>query len=70
MFLSALNVIVRIQLNTVARGLDDIMFIFNYALQPFKAYFAILVRRSNFRNQASPRITTRQHPAGEGGTVG
>jgi len=31
------------------------MFIFNYALQPFKAYCAIWVRRSNFRHQASPR---------------
>ena len=28
----------------------------NYALQPFKAYCAIWVRRSNFRHQASPRV--------------
>jgi len=32
------------------------MFIFNYALQHFKAYCAIWVRRSNFRHQASPRV--------------
>jgi len=31
-------------------------FISNYALQPFKAYCAIWVRRSNFRHQASPRV--------------
>jgi hypothetical protein len=36
----------------------------------FKAYCAILVRRSNFCHQASPRVTTREHPAAEGGTVG
>jgi hypothetical protein len=34
--------------------------IFNYALQPFKAYFAIWVRRSNFRHQASPRMSPRE----------
>jgi len=33
---------------------------FNYALQPFKAYCAIWVRRSNFRHQASPRVSPRQ----------
>jgi hypothetical protein len=33
------------------------MFIFNYALQPFKAYCAIWVRLSNFRHQASPRVS-------------
>jgi hypothetical protein len=33
------------------------MFIFNYALQPFKAYCAIWVRRSNFRHQAFPRVS-------------
>ena len=33
------------------------MFIFNYALQPFKAYCAIWVRRYNFRHQASPRVS-------------
>jgi len=33
------------------------MFIFNYALQPFKAYCAIYVRRSIFRHQASPRVS-------------
>jgi hypothetical protein len=36
------------------------MFIFNYALQPFKAYCAIWVRRSNFRHQASPRVLPRE----------
>jgi hypothetical protein len=30
---------------------------FNYTLQPFKAYCAIWVRRSNFRHQASPRMS-------------
>jgi len=33
------------------------MFIFNYALQPFKAYCAVWVKRSNFRHQASPRLS-------------
>ena len=37
-----------------------VMFIFNYALQPFKAYCAIWVRRSNFRHQASPRVSPRE----------
>jgi len=36
------------------------MFIFNYALQPLKAYCAIWVRRSNFRRQASPRVSPRE----------
>jgi len=36
------------------------MFIFNYALQPFKAYCAIWVRSSNFRHQASLRVSPRQ----------
>jgi hypothetical protein len=36
------------------------MFIFNYALQPFKAYYVIWVRHSNFRHQASPRDSTQQ----------
>ena len=31
--------------------------LFNYALQPFKAYCAILVSRSNFRHEASPRMS-------------
>jgi hypothetical protein len=35
-------------------------FIFNYALQPFKAYCAIWARRSNFRHQASPRVSPRK----------
>jgi hypothetical protein len=32
----------------------------NYALQLFKAYCAIRVRRSNFRHQASPRVSPRE----------
>jgi len=36
----------------------------------FKAYCAILVRCSNFRHQAFPRVTTQEHPVAEGGTVG
>jgi hypothetical protein len=39
---------------------DMFMFIFNYALQPFKAYCAIWSRRSNFRHQASPRVSPRE----------
>jgi hypothetical protein len=35
------------------------MFIFNYALQPFKAYSVIWIRRSNFRHQVSPRVSPR-----------
>jgi len=35
-------------------------FIFNYTLQPFKAYCAIWVRRSTFRHQASPRMSPRE----------
>jgi len=34
--------------------------IFNYALQPFKAYCAIWVRCSNFRHQTSPRVSPRE----------
>jgi hypothetical protein len=40
--------------------IEMFMFIFNYALQPFKAYCAILVRRSNFRHQTSPRVSPRE----------
>ena len=36
------------------------LFIFKYALQPFKAYCAIWVRRSSFRHQASPRVSPRE----------
>jgi hypothetical protein len=32
---------------------------FNHALQSFKAYCAIWVKRSNFRHQASPRVSPR-----------
>jgi len=35
-------------------------FIFNYALQPFKPYCAIWVRRSNFRHQVSPSVSPRE----------
>jgi len=35
-------------------------FIFSYALQPFKAYCAIWVRRSTIRHQASPRESTQR----------
>jgi hypothetical protein len=39
---------------------ERFLFIFNYALQPFKAYCAIWFRRSNFRHQASPRMSQRE----------
>jgi len=42
----------------------------NYTLQPFKAYCVIWVRHSSFHHQASPRVTTQEHPAAKGGTVG
>ena len=35
-----------------------------------KAYCAILVRRSNFCHQASPRVSPRESPAAEGETLG
>ena len=35
-------------------------FIFNYALQPFKAHCAIWVRHSNFCHQVSPRVSPRE----------
>jgi hypothetical protein len=39
---------------------DLILYYFSiYALQPFKAYCAIWVRRSNFRHQASPSVSPR-----------
>ena len=37
-----------------------VVIFFNYALQPFKAYCAIWVRRSNFSHQASPRLSPRE----------
>jgi hypothetical protein len=40
--------------------LPSSMFIFNYALQPFKAYCGFWIRRSNFRPQASPRESTQR----------
>jgi len=48
----------------INRSTDKILtmftFIFNYALQPFKAYCVIWVRRYNFRHQASPRECTQR----------
>jgi len=46
------------------------LFVYTTTHCSLKAYCAILVRRSNFRHQVSPCITTREHPAAEGGTVG
>jgi hypothetical protein len=37
-----------------------LLFISSYAMQPFKAYCTIWVRRSNFRHQASPRLSPRE----------
>ena len=44
----------------------SIIIIFNYALQPFKAYCAFQLSPPG----VSTRVTTREHPAAEGGTVG
>jgi hypothetical protein len=43
------------------------MFIFNLRAAAFKAYCAIWVRRFNFRQQASPRVSPREEV--EGGTL-
>ena len=51
-------------------GRWHIIIIFNLRTAAFKAYCAIWVRRSNLCHQASPRVTTQEHPAAEGGTVG
>jgi len=40
--------------------LQYLLLFFNYALRPFKAYCAILVRRSNIRHQASPSVSPRE----------
>ena len=37
-----------------------IIIIFNLPIAAFKAYCAIWVRRSNFRHQASPRVSLRE----------
>jgi len=37
-----------------------IIIIFQLRTATFKAYCAILVRRSNFRHQASPRVSSRE----------
>jgi hypothetical protein len=48
-----------------------IIIIFNLRTAAFKTYCAIWVRRSNFRHQASPRVSPRESIlAAEGGTVG
>ena len=39
---------------------SSLCFVFNYALQPFKAYCATCVRRCNFRHLASPRVSPRE----------
>ena len=49
-------------------SVQPIFYLFSTAA--LKAYCAILVRRSNFRHQASPRVTTVEYPAAEGETVG
>jgi hypothetical protein len=47
-------------LNPSRRMCTFICLFSTYALQPFKAYCAIWVRRSNFRHQASPRVSPRE----------
>ena len=47
--------------NAICIFLESATFIFNYALQPFKAYCAIWVRHSNFRHQASPCVSPREN---------
>jgi hypothetical protein len=37
-----------------------LLFYFQLRTAAFKAYYAILVRRSNFRHQASPRLSSRE----------
>jgi hypothetical protein len=49
---------------------QEVIVIFNLRTAAFKAYCVIWVRCSNFRHQASPRVTMREHPAMEGETVG
>jgi hypothetical protein len=44
----------------MCQGTPYFMFIFNYALQSFKVYCAIWVRRSNFLHQASPLVSPRE----------
>jgi hypothetical protein len=44
--------------------------IFNLRTAAFKAYCVIWIISSNFRYlSVSTRVTTREHPAAEGGTV-
>jgi len=47
-----------------------IIIIFNYALQLLRLIVQPGLDVSTFCHQASPRITKREHPAAEGGTVG
>jgi len=54
----------------VSSPLFILIIIFSYTLQPFKAYCVIWVRCSNFCHQASPRVTARERPTAEVGTVG
>jgi hypothetical protein len=37
-----------------------VILFFNYEPQPLKTYCAIWVRRSNFRHQVSPRVSTQR----------
>ena len=48
-----------------------LFYLYKYALQSLKAYCAIWIRRFNFLPPGvSMRVTTREHPVAEGGTVG
>ena len=38
----------------------DFLFVYTTTHCSFKAYCAILIRRSNFRHQASPRVSPRE----------
>ena len=58
------------EVNTVLKEEEVIIIFFQLRTAAFKAYCAIWVRRSNFCHLASPRVTTREHPAAEGGTLG
>jgi hypothetical protein len=55
---------------TSVSQLDSSLFVYTTTHRSLKAYCAIWVRRPNFRHQASARVTMREHPAAEGGSVG
>jgi hypothetical protein len=55
---------------TLSKVCTVIIIIFQLRTAVFMAYCAIWIRRSNFRHQVSTRVTTREHPAAEGGIVG